>query len=991
MSYRAADAYVSVTADDSGLAADLRSKVEAAVAEIGEAKAAEVPFRADTSALAPDLTTGLAEAVQAAAPLAGQEGYDAGTLVGAAFGRSVTEEAGQSLDLSAVFHGTGQSGLLTTAADSGRDFGAVFGQQAADGIQGISAILHPGSPVAGEIETQAHDAGTLVGGAFGRTVSQEAREQLTAALPDIFRGTAQSAMMSGAMDLGQGFAATFSQEAAASIRFADVFSALPVGAETAAIGATAAIETALEDGAGGVEEALEEPMIEAKKKASESGEESGDLLMKAMLAGVLVGSPAVIGAIFAGLPIALQAAGTEIQTLTGKSIDLGAVMQIAAAQTDELKLAAADAAADAIPGLTTAMQRDTPIVSAMGTVVQEVGSSVGSAFASMTVNAGQTAEGITASGHIIGTAVTTVGQLFGNLASTVGPALSGVTGSVDGLLGAVGRLSAVPGVMGGITGAFAAWQLDGPISKGLGSASSGLLTLSERTEGASGLTDAFSGAALKGAAGLSTMADVMGGPWGIAIGAGIGLLGGWIESGTKAIATASDFTQAISQDSDMVGASTEATIANILAKTNLSAVAQTAGVSEQQLIEYASGDKQAQEAVTAAFNAKIAALASAAGSTTEYGKATVQVNNAQQTEINNVNAAKAALDKLTGAVASALNEQTLQNQALLAAEKATNVFGAEVKAAEVALAQQNETLLINATALNGSLAPQAQLTGAAVAAEVAYQGASSATGAYTNALTALYGKYGDTSDAQAALTTGLAGLTGNITKGTDAVNLSTAAGAKNFTAFYQVAQEAETYSEKLYQQTGNAGLANQALQQSATALDTAATKAHLTSTQVAQLNTELFGVPSVKNIKISADTSQAESELQKLLGEIADADPTLLMTIETTTTKQLGHGGSTAGASVAVGGLSQGGGVMPQIVALGSSSGAAVSSQGGQLIGGSASGGDVNIYIGSMPLTMTGFADFTNPNAMSVAARRQAIDINNALVQVANSRTGASR
>lgn len=436
-------------------------------------------------------------------------------------------------------------------------------------------------------------------------------------------------------------------------------------------------------------------------------------------------------------------------------------------------------------------------------------------------------------------------------------------------------------------------------------------------EAAAAETEKVGAAAKSATSDLGGMAGMLGGPWlwGIMGAASmLPMLSGLFKDTSV---SAADFTQAISQDANAVGDNTAATIQNTLAKSNLSALSDKLGLSQAQLIEYAAGEADVQAQVAAAYDAKTAALGKTAGTTEEYGKVAVAVNNASQVEVNQLAASKAALDAVTSSVQQAIEMDREHSDALLAAERSTQIYNAAVgdlvskmrlQAEQshmnadatgaylmglvpgteaytnavgdqiIALRQSAITAGINATALNDSLPAQEQLSGAALTAAGNYQLASTATGAYTTALNALYGQYGTTSQAQATFTTDLSGLSGQITSGKDAVDLNTAAGAKNFTVFQQAAQAAETYSEKLYQQTGDAGQAQTALQHMASELDTAAGKAHLTTGQIQELNTELFGVPNVKDITIKLDKTPAEQQMAALTsfigGEINDINNT---------------------------------------------------------------------------------------------------------------------
>ena len=364
--------------------------------------------------------------------------------------------------------------------------------------------------------------------------------------------------------------------------------------------------------------------------------------------------------------------------------------------------------------------------------------------------------------------------------------------------------------------------------------------------------------------------------------------------------------QAISKDGDAYGANTVALITNDIATSGAADTLKTYGVSLTEASEYLANVQGAQDSVTSSLDSQVAALEKARDAAVAQGQDTSVVDGYTK-QIEAIQATQDTLDLWRKSIVDTITQQNDLSDATLRTEQAIGVFTLQVHAAVLAQQQQAQTALvnataqqqalqalvpgtqayanavfeqqvaleqnartaqINATALNQSLVPQAQLAQGAVNAAVAYQQASTNTSAFTNALTALYGQYGDTSQAQASFTTALDGLTGKIKAGKDAVDLNTQAGAANFTQFQQVAQAAETYSEKLYEQTGNAAQANTALQTMATKLDAAASKAGLTKTQVHELNVELFGVPDVKDIKIEADTSAAWDQVKILMAGI---------------------------------------------------------------------------------------------------------------------------
>lgn len=367
--------------------------------------------------------------------------------------------------------------------------------------------------------------------------------------------------------------------------------------------------------------------------------------------------------------------------------------------------------------------------------------------------------------------------------------------------------------------------------------------------------------------------------------------------------SAAAFTSAVSQDSGAVGDNTAATIQQTLAKSNLSDISKTLGLSQSQLIEYAAGEASVQAQVAAAYDKTTASMAQQAQGTAQGGP---ESGREAGYDLNKLQEQKAALDAVTSAVQQAVQEDAANSAALLTAEQSTAIYNASVHAlGESQLLQVQQTKMSNqatveyrsqllaaessasymnaaigagvvnlklqglaadvsAQALNASLQPQERLSQAAITASLAYAQASTATGAYTTSLNALYGQYGTTTAAEAAFTTDLAGLSGTVTHGKDAVDQYTKSGAANVTAFQQVASQAIATAGDIYQTTHSTTDANTALQHMATELDTAASHAGLTKIQIAQLNTELFGVPTVKQISITANTSQAMAAIASL-------------------------------------------------------------------------------------------------------------------------------
>lgn len=662
--------------------------------------------------------------------------------------------------------------------------------------------------------------------------------------------------------------------------------------------------------------------------------------------------------------------GTLQQGVTKLKPQIASLFADVAPDAEAVANAGIQFADKALPGIESGLVAIKPYMSDLADDAGKIGAGIGGFFSGLGTGASGGASGLSALTSLIQQLLPDVGQLIGAFSNGLGPALQDVVdvaGPTAKVLADV--VSAVPpGVIetaaDAVAALFAAFKIgslvglvDGETSflgfvKNLGPAA---VETGEEVEGM--------GASAAGAAMKIGLILVGAGMLGEQLGklSGVGASTGTVPQLTGMLLAAGDGADKTQQQLiDLADAM------SIMGQVSQGQAAQGLATVDQALGQlYATDPKTA----TSEFNAMSAAMKA-------NGATTAQI--------------AADFPAYTAAVQDAKNATTENGQAQLAATSYAQTFAAAVATQTTALQAQAVSLAVNTTAANDNLPAQSQLSQAAVNAEIAYQGASTAATSYTDALNSLYGKYGDTSQAQAALTTGLAGLAGQITHGTNAVDLNTAAGAKNFSAFQQVAQAGETYSEKLYEQTQNAGLANQALQTSATNLDKVAAKAGLTKTQIAQLNTELYGVPAVKDIQLTTNAptvSHLFTELQQQLDQLSQGAS---MNISTNmggakAITPYASGGHTAGREPIVvgdGGVPEvfipdgPGTIAPSISAANSMMGSSGSSLG-------------SFYIGALNLTMNGFADFTDPNSMSVAGRKMIIQLSNALVQLTRSGAGA--
>ncbi len=180
-------------------------------------------------------------------------------------------------------------------------------------------------------------------------------------------------------------------------------------------------------------------------------------------------------------------------------------------------------------------------------------------------------------------------------------------------------------------------------------------------------------------------------------------------------------------------------------------------------------------------------------------------------------------------------------------------------------AGQTDNLTAAQTALQTANQDVADTLGQATSA---YDAAKKSAQGYLDEVDALFGKFGNLSDAQAAFTIAMDDATKKITAGKDAVDLSTVAGANNFQTFHKMAQAAEDVSSKMMETGSSADDATASLRASAGQIDALAAKSDLTTGQIKQLNTELFGIPDIKEITVTANTDPAAIALAGLQSQM---------------------------------------------------------------------------------------------------------------------------
>lgn len=433
---------------------------------------------------------------------------------------------------------------------------------------------------------------------------------------------------------------------------------------------------------------------------------------------------------------------------------------------------------NAIPGIDTAINRSRGIVSGFTGELPTLGAGVGRFFTGLTTDARSTETGVKDFVDVTSNLLGTLGHVAGSASAALSTDFAAIEPALDGTLTAIDKI-ANPATVGGLVGAFGAMKFDPAISTGLQKVSNGFVSVAAKADGARGLLGLSGSAAEKAAGGFGKMADIVGGPWGIAIGAGVGMLGGLVSSLSQAKVSASDFTAAVAQDNGVVGASTTAIIQNKIAKLDLGSIQNDLGVSTATLIEYAANEKDAQDKVNAAYDAKQSALDKLVPSTERLGRAATSQQVATREESNELANAKARLIAMTGAVQQAIKDQNDQNQAFLAATKSAGIFAGMVSTATTALQTQAEQSSISTVAALQLGDGQAQLSQHLSNILYNYQLTSDAAQGYGNVMTALHGATSQLDDAQNTLDQDLLNAKTSFKANKFSMDESTQAGINN--------------------------------------------------------------------------------------------------------------------------------------------------------------------------------------------------------------------
>lgn len=758
------------------------------------------------------------------------------------FGRSFNDEIPEAFRPN-VF-GDGLTGLMSQQGESaGREFTATFSHVAEDEIMRstLAGMLDPDGPVGEEIVNGAGDTGREAGKKMGDEAGKSAGDGMSPLIVSAIVGAAAI----GAPLLVAGVDAAFS-----AITVKALASNKVISADFTRIGADAdkALQQAVSPLAPEVHQALSSIDVEI---------------------------------------------GTLKPTLDGLFANAGPDIGLFATGIGNL-------ASGLLPGLSTALGNSHDLVGDVAASMGQLGTGVGSFLAGLTRDSATTGRGLEA---VIGTASTalgTLGNIAGSASSAISADLLAITPAVNVALQAIDKLSS-PETVGAAAGAFAAWKLGSPIQSGLQSISNGFTNVAVKAVESGGLIGKTAGAAEGAASGFGKMADVMGGPWGIAIGAGIGLLSGLAGSlmsashATDAVTLSQqNLTDAVSKDSGAAGQNTAALVAQTLASSGLSDAASQAGVSTTTWTEAVLGNKDAQQQVVDAVNKTNQAQQQQQLTTDENARSAGKFSGELQDATTSAQAAAVASNKYTDAnqkLINTLNAETKQVADAIAADSkyesalnqidsSSQIFNATLTAVHkslVANAQQSALNTVGALNLGNS---NFQLSDSLYQTVTAYNEAQSEGNAYLQTLQALDGSENSLLGTEAAFTMSLGQLSDAVKANGTSLDVNNVKGAANITMFTNAANAADKAAASVYQNEVNTkgattafDDANTKLAEEKTAFEQAAEKAGYNKTQVQELANELFKLP--KNVPVGVDTTNATKGLAHLISQINSSSGTV--------------------------------------------------------------------------------------------------------------------
>lgn len=544
-----------------------------------------------------------------------------------------------------------------------------------------------------------------------------------------------------------------------------------------------------------------------------------------------------------------------------------------------------------LPGLASALDSGQAIVSRFSASLPVLGADVGRSINAMVGNADMEGRALQATMNTLGNTVYTVGTLLGSTATAASPLLLGATHAVNALDDAV-RAVGSPAVIGGVVGLFGAMKFDPAIASGLLTGAESLSKVADKAVPAGGLIGKLGDAASGSSVALSKMAGIMDGPWGLAIGAGVGLVSGLIgqltkaDDATKAITVSQgQLADAVAADTGTVGQNTAAFIAAQAQASGLAAEAKGAGVSLDLLTEAATGNQSALSqlvAVTDQANQvqrqqQLSAEKTLTGQTQlnqafDTGSARLLDGAVATNTLSDANRQLlASVRAQTQQVADAVEKQAQLDAATNALNNTTNIFNATLDADYQKLVQHSQATADNAVAALNLGSGQSSLNQSMAASVTQYDEATKGAAGYDAVLNAVNGTMNTLLGSEAAFTIALDGVSKAASANGTSLDVNTEKGAKNTQTFTQLATSAQKAADALYQnEVGTKGAnvafqdANTKLQQEKQAFIDAADKAGFNRTKVKELADELYSLPADIPINVEANVTSAQDSVRAL-------------------------------------------------------------------------------------------------------------------------------
>jgi hypothetical protein len=814
-------------------------------------------------------------------------GRDSGAAYTSGFASHVRGEGGSDMSQSLAASLAGAMGSKT-----GADLGDEIGDQITDSISDTVG-RELGEKVEDPIKRSGSTSGTAFSSAFQGQLGQ---------------GLASSGLAGMAQQEGERFTASFSKGAKSGMEDANL-----AGIVGDAFGD---IEDAIPPDTLGPDSPAGQKIREnAKKTGQEAGKDAGEgmspVMVTALAAGLSVGGPLILGA-FSGIMVGVAAlalknnaviakdfsnlgsaaenafteaaaplAGTMHQALMGLETDVSGLEPqlkglFANAEPDITAVTSGIGAfaSNILPGMSSALKDSQVIVSDLGQSLGGLGAGVGGMFQGLTRDAYTTGAGLQSLLGTVGHLASTLGGVLGSAASVGSTALMGLDPILNTTLSLVQRL-ANPATVGAMAGLFAAMKLGGEtgaITSGLSSAAGKLSTFAEGAVDAEGEVSGL-GRAAGGLSGvLKSGASVMSGPWGMAIGAGIGLATGLAGAIINASHASDALTlsqqgldQAVSQDNGHIGQATAAYVAAQAQSDGLAKSAAAAGVSLQTWTQAVIGNKAAQLDVVMSvqnLNQLTENQATAtADAATQTGKYSGELQDAHSTVIGQA----AATDRLTAANQQVLTSMTAQNQQITQAVQkqanlteatnilanATDIFGASLNEAYQQLVSTAQQSALTSVASMNLGASSVDLSQKLAATETAYTEATSAAQGYSTILTALNGTTMSVDQAQNTLAQQMNSAKTSFVQNKESLDLSTAAGVANRQALVSAATAIQALGDAEYQKTGSINDANKAMRDQEQAFVDATGAVGKQKTAIEQYIDSLLKIPTSETTTIT--------------------------------------------------------------------------------------------------------------------------------------------